>query len=123
MGGHLTLHSAFVGAALLLTARPTIDGDINTDGVVNGLDIADVASHWLQNVIQGDANGDGLVNGLDIALIASNWLKTDSSEGAESAAAVPEPSTVSLFVWGGVALAGAIRRRHPRRRRTETISA
>ena len=55
-----------------------LSGDVNGDGVVNGLDIADVASHWLQTGIQvpGDANGDGIVNGLDIAAISSNWLAT-----------------------------------------------
>ena len=55
-------------------------GDVNFDGIVNGLDIADVASHWLQTNPQhlgaGDGNGDGIVNGLDIALIASHWLQT-----------------------------------------------
>ena len=104
IGGHLTLHHAFVGSSLLLTARPTVDGDINTDGVVNGLDISSVASHWLQTGIQGDANGDGVVNGLDIALIASHWLQTGSGGGGGSGAAVPEPSTVVLAALGGLAL-------------------
>ena len=53
-----------------------VPGDTNHDGVVNGLDISQVASHWLKSGagLPGDVNGDGTVNGLDIALIASNWL-------------------------------------------------
>jgi hypothetical protein len=56
-----------------------VPGDANDDGIVNGLDIADVSSNWLQTGPQplaGDANADGVVNGLDIADIASHWLDT-----------------------------------------------
>lgn len=54
-----------------------LHGDVSHDGVVNGLDMSLLASHWLQSGagVAGDANGDGKVNGLDISLIASNWLK------------------------------------------------
>ena len=88
----------------------TLLGDVNGDHVVNGLDIAVVASHWLltgATLGQGDANGDGTVNGLDIALIASHWLSTGGSGGgivltytpsAGGGTAVPEPSTVALTV-------------------------
>ena len=37
-------------------------GDVNGDHVVNGLDISQVASHWLASgsrLVTGDANGDG----------------------------------------------------------------
>jgi hypothetical protein len=51
VGNHLTLHHAIVGYALVLTARPTVNGDVNTDGVVNGLDIDLVAGKWLQSGI------------------------------------------------------------------------
>ena len=81
-----------------------MNGDVNTDGVVNGLDINIVAGRWLQSGIQGDAIGDGIVNGLDINLIASNWLKTDSGGGAGSGAAVPEPSSLGQAAVGGLML-------------------
>jgi hypothetical protein len=113
VGGHLTLRHAFVGNSLILTARPTVDGDINLDGVVNGLDIAAVSSHWLLSGsagINGDANGDGVVNGLDIALIASNWLQTGGA-GAGTGIAVPEPSAIILAGVGAIALLGWRRRR------------
>ncbi len=56
--------------------------------------------------IYGDVNGDGVVNGLDIALIASNWLHHDSSASAASAVAtVPEPATgVLALMAAGVTL-------------------
>jgi hypothetical protein len=104
VGGHLTLRHAFAGNSLILIARPAIDGDINLDGIVNGLDIADVASHWLQKGIQGDANGDGVVNGLDISLIASHWLQT--AGGGAGTATVPEPPAFLLAALGSLAMLG-----------------
>lgn len=85
-------------------------GDVNLDGVVNGLDIASVASHWLQSHIglqSGDANGDGVVNGLDIAQIASHWLQSGGVPGGgsgSSVAAVPEPTSYLLCAIGTVVL-------------------
>ena len=90
----------------------SVPGDANFDGVVNGLDIADVASHWLQSGtgLEGDVNGDGVVNGLDIALVSANWLKTGSSGGGGSGSAVPEPATVVLAAIGGLVLLACGRR-------------
>ena len=70
-------------------------GDVNFDGIVNGLDISLIGSHWLQtgSGTPGDANYDGLVNGTDIALLAAHWLQTS---GSGAAAPVPEPSTLVL---------------------------
>ncbi len=67
-----------------------LPSDANQDGVVNGLDIAQVASNWLQNNVAGDINGDGVVNGLDIAGIASHWLSAlpESSGNVASVAAL-----------------------------------
>ena len=82
----------------------TIAGDANMDGIVNGLDIGSVASHWLQTGAgnAGDANRDGIVNGLDISLIADNWLHT----GGGTAASVPEPSTAALALVCILAVVG-----------------
>ena len=83
---------------------PTLPADVNHDGIVNGQDIALVASNWLATGAgaTGDVNNDGIVNGQDIALIASNWLAT-SGGGSAEAAAVPEPATLGLLVLGAVA--------------------
>ena len=59
-----------------------LPGDANQDGIVNGQDIAQVASHWLQSGVEtGDTNGDAVVNGQDIAAIASHWLATLPAAG------------------------------------------
>ena len=88
---------------------PQLAGDANFDGVVNGLDVSYVSSHWLTtgSSIPADANGDGVVNGLDISLIASNWLQTDSGGHG---AAVPEHSTLVLATIGGLTLLACRRR-------------
>lgn len=76
-----------------------LPGDTNYDGVVNGLDLAQVASHWLQSgtSIPGDANHDGTVNGLDIATVASYWT---ASSAAAAIVPVPEPPTAGLAIAG-----------------------
>ena len=89
--------------------------------MVNGLDIALIASHWLQSGFskQGDGNFDNVVNGLDIALVASHWLQSGgfgggSSSSSASASAVPEPGTYALCLTGllvGLAVRGLRRRR------------
>ena len=83
-----------------------LPGDVNSDDVVNGLDINVIASHWLQTGagIAGDANDDGVVNGLDINLIAQNWLRTSEGGVGVGAAETPEPSTLILAALCGLAL-------------------
>lgn len=100
--------------AWLATLPSFSPGDVNLDGVVNGLDISQVASHWLQAGVgtPGDANADGVVNGLDIALMASHWLHAASSADVQM---VPEPSTLLLATIGGLT-ARVLRRRLQRPR-------
>jgi hypothetical protein len=83
---------------------PFIQGDVNGDGVVNGLDISTVSAHWLStgDGAVGDANLDNIVNGLDIALIAANWLHSSGAGGA--GAAVPEPAAFLLGALGAFML-------------------
>jgi hypothetical protein len=51
-------------------------GDINHDGVVNGVDLAIVLGAWGvcgAGTCPTDIDRDGLVNGVDLAVVLSNW--------------------------------------------------
>lgn len=51
-----------------------IAGDLNADGIVDGVDIGLFTSLWgTDGSFGGDINGDGVVDGGDIALILSDW--------------------------------------------------
>jgi hypothetical protein len=91
------------------TLSVTISGDVNGDGIVNGLDINLIASKWLASGtgVAGDANNDGVVNGLDINLVATNWLH---AAGSGTATQVPEPSTAALALLASATLYARRRR-------------
>jgi PKD repeat protein len=63
-----------------IIARVKGPGDVNGDGVVNGLDLHIIAVSWLKTVPPGDPRadilGDGTVNGLDLHVVARSWLKS-----------------------------------------------
>ena len=51
-------------------------GDLNNDGIVNGVDLAIILSTWGlcgSGACISDINQDGLVNGIDLAVVLSNW--------------------------------------------------
>lgn len=49
-------------------------GDLNGDGVVNGVDLAVVLASWgAANGSPADLNGDGQVNGIDLASLLASW--------------------------------------------------
>jgi hypothetical protein len=94
-----------------------LPGDANFDGIVNGQDLALIASEWMQtgtgaNDPPGDLNHDGIVNAADMSLVTSNWTQTTSGGGTgSSSASVPEPSTLLLAALGTLAWL-AYQRRH-----------
>jgi len=90
-------------------------GDGTHDGIVNGQDIALVASNWLTTGANrpADVNHDGIVNGQDIALVASNWLAI-STPGTANGNAVPEPSTLGLACLAAMGAGVACGRRRGR---------
>ena len=47
-------------------------GDLNLDGLIDGLDLALVLSNWGGSGI-GDVNGSGTVDGVDLASLLSSW--------------------------------------------------
>ena len=103
------------GSVYALTSGGTLEswsnphnlvGDTNEDGIVNGQDIAEIASHWLQtgNSVLGDANNDEIVNGQDIAAIASNWLKASNSVSAATLGQFSPGSTLVVDGAGSALL-------------------
>ncbi|MBI2826216.1 MAG: PEP-CTERM sorting domain-containing protein [Planctomycetia bacterium] len=106
--GHLSLKQSFTASSLLLKARPTQDGDISLDGIVDISDVQRVAANWLTTNVNGDANDNGFVDISDIQFIAAHWLQ--SSGGGSGLASVPEPSTLVLALLGLVAVACGARR-------------
>jgi hypothetical protein len=57
--------------------QPAGDSDINSDGVVNVLDIIGIAQHWGETGANGwipeDVNNDGTIDVLDITIVGQNW--------------------------------------------------
>jgi hypothetical protein len=51
-----------------------LDGDLNGDGAVNGLDLGLFLVAWgSTGANPADFNGDGVVNGTDLGLLLVNW--------------------------------------------------
>ncbi len=83
-------------------------GDFDFDGRVDAGDLNALGTRWTANDLtsysQGDSNGDGTADAQELNFLASNW-----NAGTEPAAAVPEPNSVVLMLFGLVS-AFAIRR-------------
>lgn len=80
--GQSSVNGACPGRPLGSAAARTARADINVDGVVNGLDLGGLASHFAQTwkvptdlVAEIDLNGDGAINGLDLGILASNFTR------------------------------------------------
>jgi probable HAF family extracellular repeat protein len=91
-----------------LSPDPSIPGDANLDGRVDGLDLALTVKHLGQtcgaSFTQGDFTGDGMVSMADV-LIIKNRFGTFSTSGA--AAAVPETHAAALAALAGLFIASA----------------
>ena len=93
-----------------------INGDVNFDGEVNGLDV----DPFVEAVLGGgyaapaDMNGDGAVDGLDVDPFVAAVVG-GSAQPAGGIAGVPEPSTLvlALLALVGSAYCGARRRGRP----------
>jgi len=110
----------------------TLQGDVDLNRIVNGVDFGILAANFNKSVTgwdQGDFNYDNIVNGIDFAQLAANFNKGASGAAAGATAAdyaaldsfaaanglladVPEPATLGLL---GVAAVSTLSRR---RRRT-----
>ena len=54
------------------SSGPGCAGDINSDGVVDGQDLAIVLAFWGNND-EGDLDGDGTTSGTDLAVVLADW--------------------------------------------------
>lgn len=52
---------------------PSVPGDLDGNGVVDGADLAILLTDWGQSGVPADLNGDGVVDGGDLAVLLSNW--------------------------------------------------
>ena len=83
-----------------------INGDVNFDGEVNGLDV----DPFVEAVLGGgyaapaDMNGDGAVDGLDVDPFVAAVVGGGAAASPLDVADVPEPSTILLAL---LALVGA----------------
>ena len=48
-------------------------GDLNGDGLVNGVDLSLILGNWGLNSAAADINEDGTVDGIDLSLLLGNW--------------------------------------------------
>ena len=78
-------------------------GDLNSDGIVDGLDLTALAGNWDGtdlNYWEGDINNDGTVDGLDLTALAANWDESLAGPMPN----IPEPATLGLLALGGLAV-------------------
>ena len=66
------IFAARVASDGMLGAPTAVPGDLNGDGAVNGIDLADLLGQW-GGTGAGDLDGDGTVGGGDLAILLSGW--------------------------------------------------
>jgi probable HAF family extracellular repeat protein len=79
---------------------PALPGDANLDGKVDINDLTVVLAHYGETGTtwtQGEFTGDGTVDINDLTIVLAHYGNSSSSS-APAAAAVPEPSTISLVL-------------------------
>ena len=100
--------------------EPSLPGDLNSDGFVGQDDLNFILGKWGTNVTagsftMGDPSGDGFVGQDDLNILLGHWGEGTPpltlAGSSLSAAAVPEPHSVLLWIVGMAALLPFWRRR------------
>ncbi len=103
--------SASVQDWVALVTVQRFGGDVNSDGIVDVIDLGTFATNYGVGSgaewSDGDFTGDGAVDVADLGIMATNYGK--SMDLADQA--VPEPGTFTLLFYGLVSLLFFIRRR------------
>jgi autotransporter-associated beta strand protein/uncharacterized repeat protein (TIGR03803 family) len=82
----------------------TLLGDVDLNGIVNGVDFGILAANFNKGVSrwdQGDFNYDNIVNGIDFAELAANFNK-GASGAADGGSALSDPALVAFAEANGL---------------------
>jgi hypothetical protein len=102
--GTTDLTSAYTYGTLNFTVTH-LNGDANGDGFVNLTDLNGVINNFGTSNPGGDAAGDGNPTGLsDLNAVINNF-----GNGNGQFSAVPEPASLGLLAFGGLALLGGLK--------------
>lgn len=87
--------------------------DVNLDGSCNSTDFNTILGNLLGpgGRTDGDLNGDSTVDFADFRIFKDDALRVVGSSALASWAAVPEPTSIALLMFGSVAAVGIRRRR------------
>jgi hypothetical protein len=91
-------------AAGTIEIKYTLLGDIDLNGIVNGVDFGILAANFNKGVSrwdQGDFNYDNIVNGIDFADLAANFNK-GASGAADGGSALFDPALVAFAEANGL---------------------
>ena len=80
-------------------------GDINEDGFVGGDDLTEILTHWGESGMSrqdGDLNNDGFIGGDDYTEALTYWGTGRAPQPLTTA--IPEPTTLSRLLLGGLVL-------------------
>ena len=80
-------------------------GDLNSDGLLNSMDLAIVLNAWGQEVVINDPTGDGLMDSMDLAYVLNGWANRVTRSQ-------PEPASFWLLAFAGLLVSGRKYRRH-----------
>ncbi len=81
-----------------------LPGDVDANGSVGEDDLNMIITNWGQNGLDrtgGDLNGNGIVDGLDYTEVLTYW---STGSPPPEPTGIPEPATLGLLLLGGLAL-------------------